>query len=443
MKKNKGIDHESRYPDHPSRRRFIRQIATVAAPLALTTVGTAHAAPSLAFAPAAFDATHDSVLIWICGDQEGSVRIEYADQSASDKFNAGPVAELKKSADYCATVALAGLAAGKSWVYRIVDVASGQTMAAPGAFKTAPASAVPFSFAFSADMEESYRPFKLFDVIDSKRPDFFLHLGDTIYADHPKKQFSPSLSHYRYKHAANRKDSHLQNFMARHVTYAVWDDHEVENNCNTTHPFMAQGLQAYKDYWPCKAVDPSAIYRQFSWSGVDFFMLDTRRFRSEQTAEDTADKTMLGAAQKSWFKDRLKASAAPFKFVITSVPFHGGGVDSWWMYKTERDEISKFIRSEKISGVIFLTGDYHMARDWTNAKTGFPEFMAGPIATFTRYQATPADRERYEKLGAFHYADGFNFAMWRVDPAAGKAEIEYFGAGGESLYKKELNAKAI
>jgi alkaline phosphatase D len=292
-------------------------------------------------------------------------------------------------------------------------------------------------------MDESYRPFKLFDVIDSKRPDFFLHLGDMVYADYPKKQFFPSLSHYRYKHSTNRKDKHLQNFLSRYVTYAIWDDHEVENNFHSGHPHMEEGLQAYKEYWPCRQVDPAALYRKFSWSGVDFFILDARRFRSQQDDEDGADKTMLGAAQKNWFKNNLKASRAPFKFVITSVPFHGGGKDTWGSYRTERDELAGFIRSEGISGVIFLTGDYHMAKDWTDAKTGLREFMAGPIGTFTRYQATPADRERFAKSENFHYGDGYNFGVWRVDPAAGKAEIEFVGAGGETLFKKELTAKGI
>jgi len=107
---------------------------------------------------------------------------------------------------------------------------------------------------------------------------------------------------------------------------------------------------------------------------------------------DGPDKTMLGSAQKSWFKDRLKASTTPFKFIITSVPFHGGGVDTWGAYAVERGEIARFIRDEKIRGTIFLTGDYHLARDWSNAKTGQREYMAGPIASFTMYERDPKAR---------------------------------------------------
>jgi alkaline phosphatase D len=419
-----------------TRRQFLR-IAT-AAPLALADLRQANAAFSLAFKPAAFDATHDSVLIWVRGNGATRVRVDFGSDAPSTQLNAGPIAVLAKDTDYAATIPLTRLAPGKAWIYRIVDAESGKPLSEPGRFKTAPTEPIPFTFAFSADMEESYQPFKLFDVIGSKQPDFFLLLGDTVYADRPPEEFVPSASHYRNKHAANRKDSHLQNFLARHVTYAIWDDHETEDNFNSLHPHIEKALQVFKEYWPCKPADPAALYRHFSWAGVDFFILDTRRFRSRQTMTDGPDKTMLGSDQKVWLKERLKASTAPFKFIITSVPFHGSLADTWGGYRTERDEIAGFIRDEKIRGTIFLTGDYHLARDVSNRNTGLREYMAGPIASFTQYQFSPESRAYNEKIGNFHYGDGYTFGLWRIDPAAGKARLEFINASGETLFQTEL-----
>jgi alkaline phosphatase D len=421
-----------------TRRQFLR-LAT-ATPLALADLRQANAAFSLAFKPAAFDATHDSVLIWLRGDGPARVRVEFGSDATSTKFTAGPTVVLAKDMDYSATIPLTQLAPGKTWIYRLVDTESGKPLSEPCRFKTAPTEQTPFTFAFSADMEESYQPFKLFEVIDSKQPDFFLHLGDTVYADHPPEKFVPSVSHYRNKHAANRKDRHLQNFLARRVTYAIWDDHETEDNFNSLHPHIEKALQVFKEYWPCKPAEPAALYRQFSWAGVDFLILDTRRFRSPQTMTDGPDKTMLGSAQKSWLKEHLKASTAPFKFIITSVPFHGSLADTWGGYRTERDEIAEFIRDEKIRGTIFLTGDYHLARDLSNSKTGLREYMAGPIASFTQYQFSPESRAYNEKIGNFHYGDGYTFGLWRVDPAAGKAGLELIHLNGESLFQIELTA---
>jgi alkaline phosphatase D len=419
-----------------TRRQFLR-LAT-AASLALADLRQASAASSLAFKPAAFDATHDSVLIWVRGVGPSRVRIDYGSDASPAQLTTGPTAVLARDTDYAATIPLTQLAPGKAWTYRVIDADSGKPLSEPGRFKTPPIKPMPFTFAFSADMDENFQPFTLFDVIDRKQPDFLLLLGDTVYADYPPEAFAPSVSLYRRKHGANRKDRHLQDFLARHVTYAIWDDHETEDNFNSLHPHIEKALQVFKEYWPCKPANPAALYRQFSWAGVDFFILDTRRFRSEQTITDGPDKTMLGSAQKSWLKERLKASVAPFKFIITSVPFHGNAVDTWGSYRTERDEIAGFIRSEKIRGTIFLTGDYHLARDLSNSKTGLREYMAGPIASFTNYQFSPESRDRNEKLGKFHYGDGYNFGLWWVDPAAGKASLEFVHVSGKSLFKTEL-----
>jgi alkaline phosphatase D len=430
------MEHDNPLAARYTRRQFFQ--LTAAVPFALTHGREARAASSLAFAPAAFDATHDSVLICLHGNGAARVRVEFGNDPA--KLAAGPTVDLTKDADYCSIIPLTELAPGQNWTYRIVDAQSGKSLAGPGRFKTAPVAARPFTFAFSADMEESYQPFKLFDIMAGKQPDFFLHLGDTVYADQPKRQFSPSISHYRRKHAANRKDRHLQNFLARHVTYAIWDDHETQNNCDSLNPHMAVALTVFKEYWPCKPANAAALYRQFNWGGVDFFMLDTRRFRSPQTLSDGADKTMLGSAQKGWFKERLKASTAPFKFIVTSVPFHGSGADTWDGFASERGEIAHFIRDERISGVIFLTGDYHLARDWSNPATGLREYMAGPIGAVTHYQRAPNAREWYARTGAFHYGDGCNFGLWRVDPAAARARLEFIDASGKTLFRTELSA---
>jgi len=438
MPNNMKLRRATCFPPGYTRRQFL-QLAT-ATPFALANIREANAASSLAFAPAAFDAIDDSVLIWVRGDGAARVRVDFGNDAGSTQLTTGPSVALTKDTDYCATIPLTQLAPGKTWIYRIVDAESGKPLSEPGRFKTAPIAAAPFTFAFSADMDESYQPFTLFDVTDGKQPDFFLHLGDTVYADFPRQRFRPSVSHYRTKHAAVRKDRHLQSFLSRYVTYAIWDDHEIEDNANSLNPYMDIALQVYKEYWPCRAVEATALYRQFTWAGIDFFILDTRRFRSQQQMPDGPGKTMLGAAQKGWFKDRLKASMAPFKFIITSVPFHGGGIGTWGPFGTERSELVRFIRGEKIRGTIFLTGDYHLARDWTNAKTGLREYMAGPIASFTYYKHNPEARAQYEKAGTFHYGDGYNFGLWRVDPAAGKARLEFIDAGGKTLFQTELSA---
>lgn len=93
-------------------------------------------------------------------------------------------------------------------------------------------------------------------------------------------------------------------------------------------------------------------------------------------------QSMLGAAQKKWFLDRLRTSKAPWKLWGNSVgmldwrtDFHnlpadfgprwpGAGyavfsADDWGGYRSERAEILDFVKQEKISGMVTIAGDRH------------------------------------------------------------------------------------
>lgn len=414
-----------------SRRDFLRTAAAGAGSLLLP-LG-AHAAASLPIQPAAFEVTPSGALIWIASNAGSELAIEVASDEALANARRIPVTGLDAGNDHTGSIAVDGLESDRLWYFRVIDAKSQTAVSRIGRFRTAPSAPRAFTFAWSGDMDERYQPFQLFDVIGARDPEFFLHLGDTIYADLPRARFSPSVPFYRRKHRTNRADAHVQQFMLRHPTFAIWDDHETDNNCHAGHPHMGEARGVFKEYWPCRSVAPDGLQRRFSWAGVDFIVLDTRSYRSAQTAADDGGKTMLGEAQKRWLLDALDASKAPFKFVITSVPFQGGGIDTWGSYRSERGEIVDFIRARGIRGVVFLTADYHLARDWSNPKAPYREFMAGPIATFTHYSRTPAARERYDKAGTFHYGDGYNFGFVHVDPVAVRASVSFVDHTGKTL----------
>ena len=425
-------------PSH-SRRSIIRGAAAGLGSLALGNSLTGFGAPTLEFAPATFDVSAESALIWVRGRGVLRAGIQFGTDASLGQSRVGQSVDLSPENDFTAVIPLDGLTPGVAWYYRIVDAGTGLPLSDIGRFRTAPTSSAKFSFAWSADMDEAYKPFRLYDVIAAQEPDFFLNLGDTVYADLPARQFWPSLGHYRRKHAAIRDDAHLQKFMRSHATFATWDDHETENDCDGGNANMDVAMRVFREFWPCRSFSSDGLYRRFVWAGVDFLILDTRRFRAPQSSPDGPGKSMLGAVQKEWFLDALRSSAAPFKFIATSVPFHGGGADTWASYATERDEIARFILEHKIRGVVFLTADYHLARDWTSPRTGLKEYMAGPIASFSAYRRTPAARERYQRSGAFHYGDGPNFGFVRVDPLAERADVNFVDAEGRGLFSASIS----
>lgn len=422
---------------NPLRRRLLGVAGATAG--WLLSPARAQAASSLSVQPAAFEVKAEGALVWISGNASGRFAVEVARDDSLRNAHRFAVTSLTADNDFTGVVALDGLSADTTWFYRVVDAQSAAPVSRTGRFRTAPTAPRPFTFAWSGDMQEQHQPFRLFDAMGSRDPDFFLLLGDTIYADVPLAQFYPSLRHYRGKHYANRQDRRLQQFLLRHPTYAIWDDHETENDAHSGHPHMPLARRVFREYWPCRSVATDGLYRRFAWAGVDFFILDTRSYRSAQNVDDGPGKTMLGAAQKAWFLDGLSTSAAPFKFVVTPTPFQGGGQDTWGGYRAERDEIVSLLRTRNIRGVVFLTADYHLAREWSSPKMPFRDFMAGPIATRGHYGSSPLTRERNNKAGIFHY-DGYNFGLVKVDPAAGTGEVSFVDEHGKTLHAVAISA---
>ena len=436
------------------RRQFLLHLGALfgaPASLAISTREATPALPWLAFRPAAFDVTTDSASIWLCADGEGSARIQYGAAGQWDRSTLSELATLSQSTDHTAIVRLKGLADDTRYQYRIADADGKPRDAgfASGSFATAPVANRDFSFAFSADTHARHRPFKLFELMLEKKPDFFIHLGDTVYADSPRSQFRPTLEHYRMKHREIRSDPHLQRFLSEVPTFAIWDDHEVENDFTAGHPAIATGRQAFLEYWPVAGAlpnDPTILYRHFKWTpACEFFILDTRQYRDVGESGPGIGKTVLGARQLEWLKRVLKASSAQFKFICSSVPFHHNGVDKWGGFKAERRHLVEFIRDERIRNVVILSADLHAAADLSDERTGLIEFLVGPIAAPLQLASAPNARTRDTARPGSYVGDEYNFGLIRVTyphGRDGRATLRHqvIDARNEIRYSREIVA---
>ncbi len=431
------FDPDSGYPAAPGRRRALQAAAGLGV-LPLAVAAPWVDAATLAFAPAVFDVHADQALVWLSANDEMRAHIRWG---LTPDALTGRSAELllDKARDFTGHVVLRGLPAGSTMYFRAF--VGDKPLPGAGRFNTPRLAGQNFVLAFSGDMEEKYRPFRIFDTMAAARPDFFVHLGDTCYADHPKRDFSPTVAHYRRKHANVRADRPLQAFLSQCATFAIWDDHEIENDAHGGLAQLPAAEQVFREYWPCASVDAAGLYRAAALAPeVDLIILDTRRFRSVQGLLDGPEKTMLGNRQKQWFLERLKRSKATFKIVATSVPFHGGSQDAWGNYKTERDEVVAFIKHERITNVVMISADYHFARDWSNKRTGIHEFMAGPLATFRAFDKTPEIRERHSKGPHFVFGDDFNFGLLAYDAKQNSLTVSYQDSAGKRLFESVIAA---
>lgn len=435
---------DSLYPDSAARRRWFAGLGGGAAGILASPAQAFLGRAKLSFPPAAFDVAAGQALIGIWGNRALDVHVRWSRDAASVPAGAkSGVIALRRENDFVAQAALERLPSARIHyaVYEgdeaISDVQSFRVLATTG-------ERADFTLAFSGDMEERYRPFHIFDRIAAQKVDAFLHLGDTVYADIPKREFSPTIEHYRRKHAAIRADRHLQRFGAQCATIAVWDDHEIENDSHGGHPAMATAEQVFREYWPVRN-RVTGLYRSILLSeDVELFVLDTRRFRSPQSDAADAAKTMLGRDQLVWFQQAYRRSKARFRLVGTSVPFHGGSKDAWGNYENERDALLAMFREAHDSSnitTVLLSADYHFAREWPrNERRGVYEFMAGPLATFLTFEKDNGARERHTRGNHFVFGERPNFGVLRYTGKTRELSVSYYDDTGKLLHERTLGS---
>jgi len=343
-------------------------------------------------------------------------------EAAADAPERRFAATAEAATDYTAKIPLEGLRPATAYRYRV----RAGSAEADGSFRTAPAAAAaaPVRFLWSGDLGGGGRcrspsaGYPIFEAMAARRPDFFLFVGDTIYADHlcpvpenlPGADFRAwSLPGYRAKHRYNRADPVLQAFFRTTSVYAIWDDHEVRNDfAGPTEPLMPVGRQAFLEYWPIRPPpeEPGRLYRRVRWGRLlELFILDTRQYRSPNAAPDGPGKTMLGAAQRAWLTAGLAASDARWRVVVSSVslsiPTGRLARDGWANGSTAADpagsptgfehELMGIVRTLETRGVrqvVWVVADVHRAEVLRHApRPGlvFHELVAGPLsASFGR-----------------------------------------------------------
>ena len=368
------------------------------------------------------DVTPFSAVLWTRIDQETSLMLEV---STDPHFGADTMrrpAFASSAKDFTVEVLVAPLRPDHLYYYRWRHDGS---MSEVGTFKTAPLPFVPSNvrFTYTGDSDGLFsvfgNTFAALDAVRAENADFFVYLGDTIYADSelrgPALGLGPatSLNDFRDAYKLNRGFPALHDLLTSISTYAIWDDHEVRDDFagqTVDATLFANGRKAFLEYLPIKPIgflnDPTCaaapLFRAFKWGkNVDIIIPDERSCRSAKAesacliAPGVSDlaptlppavraafggllppsppngclqaifdpsRTVLGPVQKGLLKTLLLKSTAKFKFIINEVPiqqFYALPYDRWEGYGAERAEILGFIRAHNIRNVIFLTTDTH------------------------------------------------------------------------------------
>ncbi|GGC82285.1 alkaline phosphatase D [Thalassobacillus devorans] len=266
------------------------------------------------------------------------------------------------------------------------------------------------AFAFASCQQYEHGYYTAYKHMAKEDLDLVFHLGDYIYEYGPdeyvaatgnvrthKGQEILTLEDYRNRHAQYRSDKDLQSAHAAFPWVVTWDDHEVENNYADMIPEKGQSVeafvnrriaayQAYYEHMPLrKSSMPHGsdmqLYRNFSYGNLaNFYVLDTRQYRSDQAngdksspqTEESLDpsRTLLGDKQEQWLLGNLDQSQAHWNVLAQQIFFakrnYGPSpeeprysMDSWDGYTPARQRITDYASNIDMDNLIVLTGDVH------------------------------------------------------------------------------------
>lgn len=321
--------------------------------------------PRLMLGPMIGAVTPSSVLIWmqLSGDYFDAC-VEYTNDPFIGPWMRTAPQRARAEDGYTLVIRVEGLKPDTTYHYRVL--ANGKIDKylrdrPPETVRTAPAMPSRFRVAFgSCARIQSDAEQPIWRAIAQYQPDLFFWLGDNIYGD----STVPSVLAQEYQR--QRFVGSFQPFGRRVPQLAIWDDHDYGlDNFDRTNPIRQQSLQLFRQYWanPASGLpETPGVFFDYSYGGVDFIFLDDRYHRAPDADEDTPEKEFLGKGQFEWLKQRLLASRAPFKVLACGSGwsrFKGPGGDSWSAYQHERTRLFNFIRDNRISGVVLLSGDTH------------------------------------------------------------------------------------
>lgn len=267
--------------------------------------------------------------------------------------------------------------------------------------------------------------------------DFFMLVGDTIYADNP-----PAMSVTdKWKTALSTQG--LIDLTTSTSMAATWDDHEVANNWSYDTPGMdgpdglvQQNLRAYRQAIPQgRGPGGTGIWRKLSWgAAMDLLILDSRGERR--------DGNYISPEQMQWLKEQLSASTARFKIINNSVPitdfsaYFGalGAEDRWQGYPAQRNEIIQYIDNNNISGVLWVSGDLHVGGVGHISAAGDPgasqwEALTGPSGSPISIAASHMNVD--ERMPVV--VKVWNYTRFTANPDDGSVHIEYIADDGSVI----------
>lgn len=306
-------------------------------------------------------------------------------------------------------------------------------------------------------------PQPIWKSVLAANPQLFLFIGDNIYGD------TADMEEMRAKYGQLAAVPGFARLRRRVPILATWDDHDYGlNDGGAEFSARRDSQKEFQDFWGVPVDSPlrkrEGVYDAaiFGPAGnrVQIILLDTRYHRSplrprpagtpgpgRYVPDDAPGKTMLGDEQWRWLAAQLR-QPAEIRLIASSVQVvaEDHGWEKWMNLPRERARLFQLIRETGAKGVVFLSGDRHLAElSMISAadEAGYPFY---DLTASGMNNASPVWRP-YEtnrhRVGTMNWGDNFGLVTIDWQPADPVISLQIRDGDGEISIQRKIRLSTL
>lgn len=302
----------------------------------------------------------------------------------------------------------------------------------------------------------------IFYSMSRSKASFMLWLGDNWYLDKDETQTNAGL----WKKAVFvRNSAYMQRISQNMNEYAIWDDHDFgDNDSYKNFPMKTMSRNVFINMWkfnPSYGLYNDGIYTSFHYKNVLFILLDDRWWRDRdkkrsyvgnipfvKKGRPNPNKRMIGEQQMHWLKHLLVTDTSEFKIIVNGSQMLNpiARKDCMVHFPIEYNDLLSFLETEKIKGVLFLSGDRHFSEITQLNRAGtYPlyDITASTLSAQTDHPRGKEVNSKYRVPGSLTLVH--NYATFSFDDNAQnrKLTVTFHNNKGWILYRWSATANEL
>lgn len=305
------------------------------------------------------------------------------------------------------------------------------------------------------------QPQPLWERVLAAKPDLFLFLGDNIYGD------TEDMGVLRTKYLRLAAQPGYRKLRRSCPVLATWDDHDYGvNDGGREYPKRAESQQVFLDFFGEPKDSPrrrqAGVYaaRVYGPEGrrVQIILLDTRYHRSPlrkrsppdaalgpYVPDDGPAATVLGDAQWRWLEEQLR-TPAELRIIASSIQVvpEDHGWEKWMNFPRERERLYRLIRETAATGVVFLSGDRHLAElSLMDGGVGYPLYdLTASAINRSAKSWRPYELNRH-RVGTMNSGDNFGLITIDWDRPDPQIHLQIRDADGDIAIGRKINVSTL